>query len=109
MGPTRIVPRAAETGMPDAPGRNSYDEVPYPSHAAPRTHPDCLASVATLVGLRPPPVARCRVLELGCSDGGNLIPMAHALPDAEFVGIDASARQVADGGFLSTHPEQQQV
>ena len=28
------------------------------------------------------------MLELGCGDGGNLVPMALALPDARFVGID---------------------
>ena len=33
-------------------------------------------------------VASCRVLELGCAAGGNLLPMAASLPDSEFVGID---------------------
>ena len=35
---------------------------------------------------------RCRVLELGCGDAGNLVPMALALPGASFVGIDAAPR-----------------
>jgi SAM-dependent methyltransferase len=83
--------------MTRPPTRTSYDEVPYPTLPAPRTHPDCLATAATLVGLIPPPVDRCRVLELGCGDGGNLIPMAYALPGATFVGIDASERQITDG------------
>jgi SAM-dependent methyltransferase len=47
--------------------------------------------------MRPPPVTACRVLELGCAAGGNLIPMAEALPDSTFVGIDLSARQIAQG------------
>ena len=34
------------------------------------------------------PVDRCRVLELGCGDGGNLIPMAYALKASEFTGVD---------------------
>jgi methyltransferase-like protein/SAM-dependent methyltransferase len=42
-------------------------------------------------------VERCRVLELGCAGGGNLIPMALGLPDSTFTGIDLSIRQVADG------------
>jgi methyltransferase-like protein/cyclopropane fatty-acyl-phospholipid synthase-like methyltransferase len=35
------------------------------------------------------------VLELGCADGSNLLPMAQHAPDARFLGIDASANQVA--------------
>jgi methyltransferase-like protein/cyclopropane fatty-acyl-phospholipid synthase-like methyltransferase len=78
-------------------GINSYDEVPYPSTSHVFTHPDNLATVATLLGLTPAPVTRCRVLELGCASGGNLIPMALELPDSTFVGIDASAVQIEDG------------
>jgi methyltransferase-like protein/SAM-dependent methyltransferase len=76
---------------------NSYDEVPYESHPYPQTHPSRLFTVATLFGLSPPPVENARVLELGCAAGGNLIPMAEAFPNATFVGVDLSARQVADG------------
>ncbi len=75
----------------------SYDEVPYESLPFAQTHPDRLASVATLFGMRPAPADRCRVLELGCAAGGNLIPMALALPRSRFLGIDLSGRQVADG------------
>ena len=45
----------------------------------------------------PRAVERCRVLELGCGDGGNVIPMAYALPEAEFVGLDLNAAAVARG------------
>jgi methyltransferase-like protein/2-polyprenyl-3-methyl-5-hydroxy-6-metoxy-1,4-benzoquinol methylase len=75
----------------------SYDRLPYEAHSHPQTHPDRLATVATLLGMRPPPVPGCRVLELGCASGGNLIPMAVALPESTFVGIDLSARQIAQG------------
>jgi SAM-dependent methyltransferase len=47
--------------------------------------------VATLFGLRPAPPPRCRLLELGCGDGGNIVPMAYALPGAAFTGVDLSA------------------
>jgi methyltransferase-like protein/SAM-dependent methyltransferase len=47
--------------------------------------------------MQPAPVDQCRVLELGCASGGNLIPMAYGLPGSEFVGIDYSARQIAKG------------
>jgi len=49
------------------------------------------------LGLRPAPVGRCRVLEIGCAGGGNLLPMALTLPGSTFLGIDLSARQVEEG------------
>lgn len=73
----------------------SYEEVPYPGYPYPETHPDRLATIATLFGLTPAPPERCRVLELGCGDGGNLIPMAWALPGSRFVGVELSERAVA--------------
>jgi len=76
---------------------NSYDELPYPSQAFVQTHPDRLATLARVFGLQPPPIEDCRVLELGCAAGGNLIPMAYALPGSRFTGVDLSARQVAEG------------
>jgi methyltransferase-like protein/SAM-dependent methyltransferase len=79
------------------PPTNSYDEVPYDSHPFAQTHPSRLATVATLFNLTPAPVENCRVLELGCASGGNLLPMAEAFPESRFVGIDYSARQIADG------------
>jgi SAM-dependent methyltransferase len=83
--------------MQDQPRSTDYDAVPYPSFSYPQSHPDRLATLATLFGMPPPPVDRCRVLEIGCASGGNLIPMAEGLPGSEFVGIDLSARQVATG------------
>ena len=78
----------------------SYDDVPYESHPFSQTHPSRLYTIATLFGLRPAPVARCRVLELAAASGGNLIPMAEYLPDSEFVGLDFSAKQVDEGQAL---------
>jgi len=75
----------------------SYDEVPYESHPFSQTHPDRLATVATLLGMRPKPVGNCRVLELGCAAGGNLIPMATTTPNSQYCGIDLSVRQIAEG------------
>lgn len=76
---------------------NPYDEVPYDNLAFAQTHPDRLAAIASLFGLQPPAVGSCRVLELGCASGGNLIPMAFNLPDGRFVGIDLSRRQIECG------------
>ncbi|MDD5037230.1 MAG: class I SAM-dependent methyltransferase [Methylococcaceae bacterium] len=74
-----------------------YDEVLYPNFCHRQTHPDRLAVIATLFGMNPAPVERCRVLELGCGDGGNLIAMAHGLENSQFVGVDLAARPVAIG------------
>jgi SAM-dependent methyltransferase len=79
----------------------SYDLLPYSSKPYALTHPDNLATIAGMAGLRTPPLERCRVLELGCGAGGNLIPMALGLPSAKFVGIDLSRRQVADARSLA--------
>ncbi len=77
--------------------RKSYDDVPYPELSYPQTHPDRLATLAVIMGLRPAPVTDCRVLELGCARGTNIIPMAYGLPDSKFVGIDFSTRQIKAG------------
>jgi methyltransferase-like protein/SAM-dependent methyltransferase len=75
----------------------SYDAVPYSVCAFPQTRPDRLAAIATLFGMDPAPPDRCRVLELGCASGGNLIPMGLSWPGSRFVGIDLSERQIRDG------------
>ena len=74
---------------------SSYEEVPFDSGPVTNSHPDSLATVATLYGMTPPPVDGCRVLELGCSTGGNLLGMALSLPRSTFVGIDLAPRQIA--------------
>ncbi|EXI79544.1 MAG: tRNA (guanine-N(7)-)-methyltransferase [Candidatus Accumulibacter appositus] len=75
----------------------AYDAIPYLSHSFPRSHPERLTAVAKLFGLDAPPLESCRVLELGCSTGGNLMAMAQNHPRAQFVGIDSSSRQIAEG------------
>jgi len=75
--------------------QTSYDEIPYESNAFSQSHPARMAVIGKLFGMTPAPVDRCRVLELGCAAGGNLIPMAYQLPGSEFTGIDFSQRQVA--------------
>lgn len=84
--------------MSDAVNRDlaqKYDTVAYAAQANPQSHPRHLATVATLLGLSPPPVASARVLEVGCSDGANLLPMAASLPGARFTGCDISGEAIA--------------
>jgi SAM-dependent methyltransferase/methyltransferase-like protein len=74
-----------------------YDVVYYPGHSFPETHPDRLATMASYYGLESPLIERCRVLELGCGVGGNLIPIACLYPESEFIGVDLSAHAIERG------------
>ena len=47
--------------------------------------------------MTPTPIESCRVLELGCGAGGNLLPMAYTLPDSHFTGIDLSTHAISTG------------
>ncbi|WP_046862977.1 methyltransferase regulatory domain-containing protein [Microvirga massiliensis] len=75
----------------------AYDEVRYPPIAFPQTHPAALETLAFLHGMDPARADRCRVLELGCGSGANLIPMAHQYPRSTFLGLDLSALAIAEG------------
>jgi methyltransferase-like protein/predicted O-methyltransferase YrrM len=79
---------------------NIYDEIPYTRHIYKQTQPDNLATFATLLGMQAPPVETCRVLELGCASGINLIAMAQAIPEGKFIGIDYSEQQINIGQAL---------
>ncbi len=74
---------------------STYDAVPYTSLPYPRTHPDHLHAMARLFGVRAAPVEDCRVLEIGCGAGANLLARAAGLPRSRCVGIDASEGEIA--------------
>lgn len=74
---------------------NTYDVVPYESLPFPQSHPARMSGMAKLFGLAAPALANARVLELGCTYGGNLLPLAMRYPDAQFVGVDFSQVQIA--------------
>ena len=76
---------------------NRFDEVAYPAHAFANTHPGQLAVMAALHGLAAAAPGNCRVLEIGCNEGANLIPMAFAMPGSEFTGFDLAALPIARG------------
>jgi SAM-dependent methyltransferase len=72
----------------------SYDEIRYPGRFYPQASIERMAALATLYGIEPPPVRSCRVLELGCGEGGHLIPLAYVFPESEFVGVDLSEASI---------------
>ncbi len=95
---------------------NPYDAVAYPGFPFLQSHPSRLASLSTLFGLQPAPIERCRVLEFGCADGGNLIPMAFDLRDSEFLGLELAetavqkaCRQIAGLGLTNVRVEQKDL
>ena len=83
-----------------ATGESTYDAVPYRDYPYSFSHVRHLETMATLFGMTPADITKCRVLELGCAAGGNLIPQATDLPGSTFLGIDLSERQIADGQKL---------
>ncbi len=76
-----------------------YDLLDYPSHCQPQTHPNRLATVGTLFGMQPAG-EHCRVLEVGCGNGLNLVAIALSMPHSRCTGIDLSARSIDRGREL---------
>ena len=74
-----------------------YDRVAYPSQPIRQTHPERLAAAAVLLDAPYVPMARARVLEIGCGEGGNIVPLAVAYPDATLVGFDLASSAIAAG------------
>lgn len=78
----------------------AYDAVDYDCTAYPQSHPDRLRTVARMFGVDAPPLAEANVLEVGCGDGSNLIPIADAFPGATCVGCDLAPRAIESGNAL---------
>ncbi len=74
-----------------------YDLVRYPGNAYEFTHPAHLFVLGRLHGMNPAPPAQCRVLEIGCGDAANLVPMAWQYPQAHVVGFDLAESSIAEG------------
>ncbi len=74
-----------------------YDRVPYNCSAHAVTAPSHLALIAGLNGGPSPRLEGYRMLEIGCGDGSNLLPLAFYNPRCHFVGVDASRVQIDMG------------
>ena len=75
----------------------AYDVLEYPSHVHPQMHPSRLAAIARLHGIPAASPKGCRLLEIGCGDGLQLVTLAMAYPDSRFVGVDMSQAAIARG------------
>lgn len=73
---------------------NPYDELPYRSLPIEWTAPERLALASLLHGGPRQTLDTYRVLELGCGDGANLLPLAYYRRNATFVGVDGARSQI---------------
>lgn len=75
----------------------SFDALPYRHGAIPQSHPARVGAIARLLGFSAALPEGCRVLELGCGEGMNLLPLAERFPRAQFIGVDSSAGHIGVG------------
>ena len=80
--------------------KESYDNFLYVSKAFSNTNINSLQARGRLYGLSPASLKGARVLELGSSCGGNIIPQALYYPETTFTGIDLSGVQIEHGKAL---------
>jgi methyltransferase domain protein len=80
--------------------KNSYDSFLYVSKPFSSTNINNLQAKAKMYGLNPVPLKGARVLELGASCGGNIVPQALYYPETTFTGIDLSGVQVKHGNDI---------
>lgn len=80
--------------------KNSYDSFLYVSKPFSSTNINNLQAKAKMYGLNPAPLKGARVLELGASCGGNIVPQALYYPETTFTGIDLSGVQVKHGNDI---------
>lgn len=79
--------------MPDA-IHDLYQTKVYPPMSHPLSDPAVSAVAARIGGLEVANPRNARILEIGCSSGHNLIPLAMRWPESGFVGIDLAERSI---------------
>lgn len=79
---------------------NPYDQVLYPTYPQAQTHPGRMAVAGRLLGMDPASLEHARVLEIGCGQGSNLIPIAFQWPGSQCVGLDLAELPIAAGREL---------
>src|SRR5690349_18737916 len=87
--------------MPD-PLADRYDAIPYRHGAIAESHPARTGAIARMLGIPAAQPDRCLVLEVGCAEGMNILPLAERFPNSEFTGLDISPAQIATGESART-------
>jgi methyltransferase-like protein/2-polyprenyl-3-methyl-5-hydroxy-6-metoxy-1,4-benzoquinol methylase len=80
-----------------------YDEMPYHGYPFEYNRPENLKSVGSLFGVDAPKLETARILELGCSDGGNLFRFAELYPKSYTLGVDLSKVEIENGQKILNH------
>ena len=78
-----------------------YDQIRYPSMVHESLHPARLSVFACLHDRPFAPASRCRLLEIGCGDGMNLMSIAATAPQSQFVGFDLAGTTIATGRAMA--------
>lgn len=78
----------------------TYNDTPYRSFAFSQSSPHRLEAAARLLGINAANSKTSKVLEIGSSFGGNLIPFAVQNKDATLLGIDLSSQQISKGNKI---------
>ena len=74
-----------------------FEKRTFPNH---RTHPVILSTIGALLGLEIKPIEKCKVLELNCGDGGNIIPVSLYFPQMQYYGVDTDETAVLKANKL---------
>lgn len=77
--------------------KQTYDKTPYKSKAFSFSSAIRLEAVGKLFSINTPSSQNARVLEIGCSYGGNIISQAFYNENSYYVGIDLSSTQINEG------------
>lgn len=82
---------------------SSYNDISYTSYVFSHCQPTRLHALAKMKGFDPAPVETAKILEIGCSFGGNLIPFAIRYPNSFTLGIDIAEEQIKMGQKMIQH------
>ncbi|WP_064615431.1 methyltransferase regulatory domain-containing protein [Streptobacillus moniliformis] len=78
----------------------SYDSIPYISKSFKKCQPLHLKTMMKMLSFETTDLDKMRVLEIGCSFGGNIIPIAISNPNSEVIGLDLSKVQIDEGNDI---------
>jgi SAM-dependent methyltransferase len=75
--------------------RTPYDDIAYSGAVVAAAWPDHIALCSAFHDGPSPQSRSFCMVELGCGDGANLLPLAYYSPESTFIGIDSSSTHLA--------------
>lgn len=73
---------------------SAYNSLPYNFHADIRTHPARIATLGHFYGMSPKPLEQSRILDIGCAEGANVLPIAENYPNCKIIAFDNAKKQI---------------